>query len=76
MRRAREGRETKRVSFSYAKLYVCDIACSSHDAQKDCRLSHQHPTYMRYVHPTPPPALNIEPDAGRLRSAALTSRLP
>ena len=31
MRRAREGRETTEGEFQFAKLYVCDIACSSHD---------------------------------------------
>ena len=75
MRRAREGRETKRVSFSlrncmFATLHV---ALTTRRKIVDC------PTSTRpyeICSPDPPSSPKYEPDAGRLRSAALTSRLP
>jgi hypothetical protein len=84
MRRAREGRETKRVSFSLRNCMFATLHVALTTARKDCRLSHRC-TSRPYVHPISPVQTRTGPRSspkfeprshGSARSGCTHSRLP
>ena len=78
MRRAREGRETKRVSFSLRNCMFATLHVALTTARKDCRLSHRC-TSRPYVHPISPdpPAPALNSSRGHTAPLGCThSRLP